>query len=422
MVIGATGSHAMPWPNGLRALAHRDYRLFWAGQLVSLCGTWMQSVGQSWLVLELTNSPLKLGLIGTLQFAPILVFSFVSGAIADRVRKRRLILGTQTALMGQALALTALAWSGHVQYWHVAVLAACYGLAQTLDMPARQSFVADLVGRRDIMSAIALNSTVFNGARVVGPAAAGLLIARYGVALAFLVNALSFVAVIGALLAIRTEGEPRPREGTTMREEIADGARYAARTPMIALVLGLIVSVSLFVMNFNTVVPLIAKDVLHEGAHGFGLLMASLGAGAILGALALTMLGDERPGVGFLVVGALVVCAGMLAMSAVRHFWVAAAVLLVIGFFQICFTATSNTTLQLTAPDRMRGRVMSLYAMAFVGASPFGSFLVGAIAESFGVPTACAVGGGSGFVLVSLLAARWRRRRRSAPAAEGVPS
>jgi MFS family permease len=413
----------MPWPTGLRALAHRDYRLFWAGQLVSLCGTWMQSVGQSWLVLELTNSPLKLGLIGTLQYAPMLLLSFVSGAIADRVRKRRLILGTQTALMCQAFALSALAWSGHVQYWHVAVLATCYGLAQTLDMPSRQSFVADLVGKRDIMSAIALNSTVFNGARVVGPAVAGLLVARYGVALAFFLNGLSFVAVITALLLMRTEGAPRPRGGTTMREEIVDGARYAIRTPVIALVLGLIVSVSLFVINFNTLVPLIARDVLHEGAHGFGLLMASLGAGAIVGALVLTLLGPDRPAVSIVIAGALVVCAATMSLAAVRQFWLAAAVLMIIGFAQIFFTATSNTALQVTAPDRLRGRVMSLYAMAFVGASPFGSFLVGFIAETLGVPTACAIGGGSGLLLVTLLAVRWHRRGPAAiaadPAAEG---
>ena len=272
----------MPW-TGMRALGHRDYRLFFAGQIVSLIGTWMQSVGQAWLVLELTNSPFKLGLLGTLQFGPMLLFAFLSGAIADRVRKRRLILATQSALMLQAFALSALAWTGHVQYWHVAVLATLYGLVTTLDMPARQSFMTDLVGRNDLPGAIALNSAVFNGARVVGPAVAGLLVARYGVALAFLLNGLSFLAVIGALRAMRTEGEPRPRTGATMLEDIAEGARYAAATPLIALILVLCCAVSLFVLNYNTLVPLIARDVLGEGAHGFGLLMAALGAGADAG-------------------------------------------------------------------------------------------------------------------------------------------
>jgi MFS family permease len=404
----------MRWPAGLRALAHRDYRLFWAGQLVSLVGTWMQTVGQSWLVLELTNSPLRLGLIGTLQYAPMLAFSFVTGALVDRARKRRLILGTQAALMCQAFALSALAWGGHVQYWHVAVLATLYGLAQTLDMPARQAFIADLVGKADIMSAIALNSTVFNGARVIGPAVAGLLVARYGVAVAFFLNGVSFVAVVIALLLVRTEGAPRPRDGSTMLEEIAAGARYASTTPVISLVLGLIFAVSLFVINFNTLVPLIARDVLHEGAHGFGLLMASLGIGAVVGALALTLVGPARPAVSVLITGALVVSAATLALAAVRSFWLAAATLLVVGCAQIVFTAGCNTTLQLTAPDRMRGRIMSLYALVFVGASPFGSFFVGSVAEKLGVPAACALGGGGGLVLVALLALRWSRRRGSA--------
>ena len=309
----------------MRALGHRDYRLFFAGQIVSLIGTWMQSVGQAWLVLELTNSPFKLGLLGTLQFGPMLLFAFLSGAIADRVRKRRLILATQSALMLQAFALSALAWTGHVQYWHVAVLATLYGLVTTLDMPARQSFMTDLVGRNDLPGAIALNSAVFNGARVVGPAVAGLLVARYGVALAFLLNGLSFLAVIGALRAMRTEGEPRPRTGATMLEDIAEGARYAAATPLIALILGLCCAVSLFVLNYNTLVPLIARDVLGEGAHGFGLLMAALGGGAVLGALVLARLDFERPPASLLLWAALVASATTLSLAFVHRFWVAVA-------------------------------------------------------------------------------------------------
>ena len=401
----------MPW-SGLRALGHRDYRLFWAGQIVSLIGTWMQSVGQSWLVLELTNSPLKLGLLGTLQYGPTLLFAFLAGAIADRVRKRRLILATQTALMVQAFALSALAFSGHVQYWHVAVLAGLYGIATTLDMPARQSFMSDLVGRGDLAGAIALNSAVFNGARVVGPAVAGLLVARYGVALAFLVNGLSFLAVIAALVAIRTEGRPRPRLASTVGEDIAEGARYAAATPLVFLILALCLAVSLFVMNFNTLVPLIARDVLHEGAHGFGLLMAALGGGAVIGALALSLIEAGRLPIRVLVWAALIASAGTLGLAFVHRFWVAAAVLAVTGFSQILFAASSNTTLQLTTPDQLRGRVMSLYAWVFVGSTPFGAALIGAVAEQWGVPAACAAGGGGGLALVAILAGWWRRRRR----------
>src|SRR5574341_1096011 len=230
----------MPFPAGFRALNHRDFRLFWTGQLVSLIGTWMQSVGQAWLVLELTNSPFKLGLIGTLQFSPMLCFSFLAGVITDRVPKRRLIIATQTALMLQAFGLSALAWSGHVQYWHVAVLASLYGFANTLDVPTRQSFIVEMVGKDDLMNAIALNSAMFNGARVVGPAVAGLLVARYGVAIAFLLNGVSFLAVIFALLEIRSEGLPQPRGDTSMLQDIATGVRYAVNTPLVSLILSLL--------------------------------------------------------------------------------------------------------------------------------------------------------------------------------------
>lgn len=404
----------MALPAGLRALGHRDFRLFWCGQLVSLIGTWMQSVGQSWLVLELTNSPFRLGLIGALQFGPILLFSFVSGAISDRVRKRRLLLGTQAALMLQALTLAALVWSGHVQFWHVALLAALYGLANTLDMPSRQSYIAHLVPRGDLMNAIALNSAVFNGARVVGPAAAGLLVARYGTAAAFLLNGASFLAVLAALAAIRTEGAPRPGRGLGMRAEIAEGVRYAAGTPRVALVMGLLMVVSLFVANMSVLVPLIARDVLHEGAHGFGLLMASLGVGAVVGALAVAALSVGRPPLGLLVGPALAAAALLLVLSTARHFGVAAAVLAALGAAQIVFMTSCNTTVQIAVPDELRGRVMGLYALVFAGMTPIGALLMGTVAEHWGVSRACAVGGGVGLVLILLLAVGWRRRHSGA--------
>lgn len=410
----------MPWP-GLRALGHRDYRLFWAGQIVSLVGTWMQSVGQSWLVLELTNSPFRLGLLGTLQFGPMLLLAFLAGAIADRVRKRRLIMATQSALMCQAFALSALAWTGHVQYWHVAVLAVLYGVATALDMPTRQSFMTDLVGKGDLPGAIALNSAVFNSARVVGPAMAGVLVARYGVAPAFLVNGLSFLAVLAALAAIRTEGDPRPRAGATLFEDIAEGARYAAGTPLVALILGYAGAVSLFVLNFNTLVALQAREVLGQGARGFGLLMAALGAGAVTGAVVLARLASGRPPMWLLIGGGIVVSGATAGLSLVRHFDLAAVVLFAMGCSQILFTASCNTTLQIITPDRLRGRMMSLYAWVFVGSTPIGALFIGSVAERLGVSAACAIGGGAGLVLVLLLTAWWMRRgaRASSTASRG---
>jgi MFS family permease len=402
----------MRLPSGVRALNHRDFRLFLSGQLVSLIGTWMQSVAQSWLVLELTSSPFKLGLIGTLQFGPMLCFSFVAGAIADRLPKRRLIIGTQTALMVQAFALALLAWLGHVRYWHVAVLAACYGLANTLDMPARQSFIVEMTSKDDLTNAIALNSAMFNGARMVGPAVAGLLVDQFGVAPAFGLNGLSFVAVILALRAMRAQGLPREREGTTIRQEIAAGLRYAIGTPRVALILSVLLAVSLFVINHNVLVPLLARDVLHEGAHGFGLLMASLGSGAVVGALALALAGKSRLPLSLLIGAGAAASTLTLALGTIRRFPAAVALLVLTSLAQIVFMASCNTTLQMEVPDRLRGRVMSLYAFVFVGVTPIGSFFVGTVAEWFGVSAAYAASGGLGLLCVVALTLAWIRGSR----------
>jgi len=314
--------------------------------------------------------------------------------------------------MLQAFILSALVWSGHVQFWHVAVLAALYGCATTLDMPARQAYIAHLVPRGDLMNAIALNSAVFNGARVVGPAAAGLLVARYGTAAAFLLNGASFIAVIGALVAIRTEGAPRPSRGLSMGAEIAEGVHYALNTSRIALVLGLLLSVSLFVVNMNVLVPLIARNVLNQGAHGFGLLMASLGVGAVVGALLVAVLAVNRPPLALVIGPAIAAAALLFGLSFVRHFGLAAAVLMAMGFAQIVFMTSCNTTVQITVPDELRGRIMGLYALVFAGMTPIGSLLMGSIAERWGVGVACMVGGAMGLLLVSGLTLAWRERQR----------
>jgi len=400
----------MPLPAGFRALSHRDFRVFWSGQLVSQLGTWMQRVGQAWLVLELTNSPLRLGIITALQFAPVLLFSVLAGAVVDRVVKRRLLVVTQTILMLQASALTALVWTGVVEYWHVAVLATVYGLANAFDIPTRQAFVAELVGRRDMMNAVALNSAMFNSARLVGPALAGVMIARLGLAQTFLCNAVSFLAVILALSALRATGAPAAAARATIVEQMIGGLRYAATTPVIRFVLALLLSVSFFVLNFNVLIPLVTKHVFHAGAEEFGWLMASLGAGAITGALTLAFVIRGRPPLALPIVAALVVSAGLLALATVGRFGVAVALLMVVGFAQITFQATANTLLQLTAPDALRGRVMSLYAVTFAGVTPLGSLLVGSIAELFGTPAACAVGGAAGLVAVATLTVLLRPR------------
>jgi MFS family permease len=402
------------FPGGLRALNHRDFRVFWSGQLVSLVGTWMQSVAQSWLVLQLSDSPLKLGLIGTFQFAPVLLFSVVAGAIADRLPKRRLLLVTQTALCLQALTLTELVWTGRVRYWHVAVLALLLGCANVIDMPTRQAFVIEMVGRGDLVNAVALNSAAFNGARIVGPAVAGLLIARFGLAPAFLLNGLSFLVVIGALLLVHVEGAPRPRARTTVGDEVMEGLRYALGTPQIMLMLSLVLIVSLFVFNFTVFVPLLTRSVLHLGAEGFGFLMAALGVGAVTGALSLATLGGRQTPLRAIFLAGVLSCAALLALSATVLFQEAVVLLFLTGFYSIVFIASCNTTLQLTTPDELRGRVMSLHTLMFGGVFPLGAFMTGALAEAFGVPTALRVAASAGLAGLAAIAYWWRARRPSA--------
>jgi len=389
----------------LGALRHRDFRLFWIGQLVSQIGTWMQSVAQAWLVLELTKSPLQLGFVSALQFAPVLLLSPIGGVLSDRFPKRRVLLISQTAMQLQAFVLAALVWSGRIQYWHVAVLALIYGLGRAIDIPARQSYITDLVGRSDLANAVALNSMVMNGARIVGPAVAGLLIAAFGVALAFFLNGVSFVAVLMALVAIRTEGRPDANGRLGIWEGVLGALNYAVKTPPVAFTLGLMVVVSLMVLNFNVIVPLVARNVLNQDAHGFGLLMSALGAGAVAGAFGVALLRRGEPPLGFLVGSGATLCAGLVALATVSDFGLAAAVLALLGCCQILFTTGCNTTLQLMAPNELRGRVMGLYTVTFAGMTPFGSLLVGYVAEHQGVRVACAAGGAIGLLGVAILVA-----------------
>jgi len=403
----------MSLPIGLRALHHADFRRFFVAQMVAQTGTWMQTVAQSWLVLQLTPSPFKLGLIGSLQFAPILLFSLASGALADRVRKRRLLVGTQIAQGCQALGLAALVASGHVEYWHVAVLAFCSGVVNVLDQPARQSLVAEMVGRADVGSAVALNSASFNAARIVGPGLGGLLIARYGVTPAFIVNGLGCVVSVVILLRLRTRGLPKARSGDGVLADMRAGLRYALSTPEIRLTLGLLFLVSIFVFNFTVYVPLVVRTVLHLGAEGFGLLMACLGAGAVTGALTVGALGARRPPATVMFGTATLACSMLVLLSAVRVLWPAAVLLFLTGLFGLVLVASCNTAMQLSAPDELRGRVMSLYTLVWGGVFPIGAFIVGAISEHWGVGTALLVNGTAGLLGVVLLLGWWTGRDRS---------
>jgi len=402
----------MIFPSGLRALNHADFRRFFLAQLVAMVSGWMHTVAQSWLVLQLTDSPLRLGLIGTLQFGPILLFSIVTGAYADRLPKRRLLVTTQLVLAALAVALAALVASGRIRYWHVGVVAVLAGLTQAFDAPARQSFLAELVGRVDLVNAVALNSASFNAARIVGPAVGGLLIARVGVVPSFLINAVGLLVVALALLRLPARPQATARRNTTMVEEIAEGLRYAMRTPVIRMVLGLLFCVSITVFNFTVYVPLLARHVLGLGAEGFGFLMAALGVGAVSGALTVGFRRAPEPPLSLMMGAAAVALGGLLMLSAARHVWLAVPLLFTTGFSGLVLVASCNTRLQLAAPDELRGRMMSLYTLVWGGVFPIGAFCVGAISEAWGVSTAFFVQGSAGLSGLLALTLWWRRRRR----------
>ena len=400
------------FPHGLRALNHTDFRRFFLSQFAAQIGSWMQNVAQAWLVLQLTNSPFRLGLLATLQFSPVLLFSIVSGAVADRLPKRRLLVATQTTLACQGLLLALLVATGHVEYWHVALLGLALGFANVVDQPARQSFLIEMVGRNDVSSAVALNSAGFNLARIIGPAIAGVVIGRLGVAPTFLVNGLGFTGVIVTLLRMKTPDPPRGTARASILEEIAEGVRYAAGTPRLRLAIGLVFVVSLCVFNFSVYVPLLAKNVLGLGAEGFGFLMASLGVGAVGGALTVGARAARFPSVRSMLVAATLALGMLVGLGFTRRIELAVPLLFLTGYWGIMLMASCNTSIQLQAPDALRGRVMSIYTWVSGGVFPIGAFIVGSISEAWGVSTAFLFNGTLGLAAVGALALWWQWRRR----------
>ena len=373
----------------------------------------MQSVGQSWLVLQLTDSALKLGLVTALQWLPTLLFCLVAGAVVDRLPKRRLLVVTQTTQMLVAFALFALVATGAIQYWQVAVAAAFLGLANSFDMPARQAFVVEMVGREDLGNAIALNSAMMNGARLLGPALAGVVVAWKGVGLAFFFNGVSFLAVIGALLAMEAQGLPRLRQRTPLVRDVVEGLRYAVRNPAILMLLGLMLVVGLFVFNFNVTIPLLATRLLGLDAKGYGALMSAIGAGALCAGLTLGFTNRKKPELRAVVTASLVFSGLYLAVGAVRTLPLALGLLVLVGISQIHFSSQLNTALQMTVSDEMRGRVMSMYTLAFAGTTPLGSLIMGSVTEMWGAAAGFFIGGGLSIVGVVLLTTWWILRGRS---------
>jgi MFS family permease len=390
----------------MRALTHRNFQLFFSGQLISLIGTWMQTVAQSWLVYRITKSSLLLGSVGFASQIPVFLVAPIGGMVADRVNRHRVVIATQTASMILALILATLTLLNIVTVPEIFVLAALLGVVNAFDIPGRQSFLVDMVGRDDLMNAIALNSSMFNGARVIGPAIAGILVAKIGEGWCFFANGVSYIAVIVGLLLMKIECVRRSKSDSPLAD-IMEGFRWASHTGPIRMLLMLLGLVSLVGMPYTVLMPVFADRVLHGGASGvaafvhakdpgavrLGVLMGATGVGALLGALTLALRSGVR-GLGRLIV---ITCAGfglsLIVFAASKNFWLSATLLVPVGFCIMLQMACSNTLIQTMVPDVLRGRVMSVYSMMFMGMAPFGALLGGAIADRLGAPWTVAIGG-----------------------------
>jgi MFS family permease len=390
----AASGRGSRWQVAGRALRHRNFQLFFSGQLISLIGTWMQSVAQSWLVYRLTGSALLLGSVGFASQIPVFLFAPLGGIAADRVNRRHIVISTQVAAMVLALILAWLTLSHTIdrQVWLIFVLAALLGVVNAFDIPGRQSFLVEMVGKEDLMNAIALNSSMFNGARVIGPAIAGILVAKIGEGWCFFANAVSYIAVIIGLLMMRVQSPVRAAVASPF-EHMLEGFRFVERTAPIRALLLLLGVVSLVGMPYVVLMPIFADQILHGGARGLGILMGATGVGALLGALTLAF----REGVKGLGRWVAWCCAGFgasLVVFAISHtFWVSVILLLPVGYFMMLQMSSSNTLIQVMVPDALRGRVMAVYSMMFMGMAPIGALLGGALADHLGAPITVAIGG-----------------------------
>ena len=380
-------------PRAMGALRHRNYRLYFIGQVISTVGTWMQSVAMPWLALTLTHDAFHVGLVIATQFAPMLVAGQFGGILADRFPKRRILVVTQIASMLPAFAMFLLTSQHLAQYWMVLAAALVVGSINVVDVPARQAFVIEMVGREDLLNAIALNSTIFNGAAVIGPSIAGLIIGLFGVPLCFLANAVSYIASVSTLLLLTNlPAVVAAHHQGSVLERIREGLDYSRRDPVVGTLLLNVAVFSLFAMNRFTLLPIFADQVLHIGATGFGFLTASQGVGALAGALSLAVLQRRLASgnVQFLI--GIAWSLFLVGFSFSRLYPLSVGLLMLAGFCQITFVATCNTRIQSATPDHLRGRVMALYAQALMGVGPVGSFQAGSLAHFFGAPVAMAFG------------------------------
>jgi len=400
------------WRHTFRALRHRNYRLFFWGQLVSLIGTWMQQTAMSWYVYQITNSKLLLGVVAAMGSAPMMLSSVWGGSLADRYPKRSILVVTQTAQMICAFLLAAGVWAGFATPLFIIVIAALNGLAMGFDMPARQAFTVEMTSREDLLNAISLNSSIVNGARIVGPSVAGLLIGAFGVAMCFLLNGLTFIAVIAGLLMMRLPPFQRPAHAVSVREHAWNGIVYSIKHQRVRTILMLFLAVGVFGWSYTVLMPAFARDVLGRGANGYGILMSASGTGAFIGALVVATYGHLFTPRRLALGGVWLFSAALLAISLTRNFYVALAFLFVAGFGMLLFFSTSNTVLQTIVSDEMRGRVMGVWSLVFGAMIPLGSLEAGAVAHW--LSTSFALAFGAIICAVSALVTLFVIRRREA--------
>jgi MFS family permease len=391
-------------PAMFRALRHRNYQYFFIGQLLSLIGTWMQSVAQAWLVYRLTGSTVLLGLISFSGQIPVFLLAPIGGAIADKYNRQRILQITQTTAMVLASILTVLTLTETIEVWHIFVLAALLGLANAFDIPTRQAFIVDIVRREDLTNAIALNSSMFNGARIVGPAIAGLLVASVGEGWCFGINAVSYVAVLSGLFLITLDAQKKTPAGGSALANIVEGFKFVARTSPVRSLLLLLGVVSLMGSPYAVLMPIFADQILNGGASGLGILMGASGVGALAGALALAARKSLK-GLGrWIALASAGFGTCIILFSFSRSFWLSALFLVPAGFAMMIQMASSNTLIQSMVPDELRGRVMAVYSMMFMGMAPLGAMLAGTVAGSLGAPYTVAIGGASCIVAALVFA------------------
>lgn len=390
--------------NPFSALRHKSFRNYWFGMAVSTTGTWMQNVAQPWLAYELTDSAFMLSLVSALQFLPVLLFSLIAGVIVDRVSKKKILFITQLASFLITLVLAVLTYTGEVRFWHLLVTSSLLGLVNAFDMPARQAFVIELVGREDLTNGIALNSVQYNLARIIGPAIAGVIMGPWGVASCFLINAVSYGAVLVSLIFVRPfPTDKREPKQNRMLSDIAEGLKFIYQKKALLVPLVFIFVGATFAMNLNVLVPVFSKDMLGQGETGYGLLMSLAGVGALLGALTMASISRLGPKKLFLYIFPLIVGALVLAIGLTRSYALTGVFLLLLSFFYMIFMSSVNTTTQMNAPNEFRGRVMSVYSLLNAGAAPLGNLFAGAFAQNFNAGVGFIACGGAMLVILTPL-------------------